>query len=120
MNNKRHNIDTIAEVLIDKLNAMEKTARRIEEASSKELKVDTSGLELNTELLKDISENYLHRIEQDKIKRLTLPKWIVIVFVYMCAICTFSIALNVYQKLAYDKLEDTAIIWYKKANNKGE
>lgn len=42
---KRHNIDTIAEVLIDKLNAMERTAKRIEAVSEKELKIDTSELE---------------------------------------------------------------------------
>ena len=63
---KKHSIDTIAEVLIDKLTDMERVASKIESASKTELKVDVSNLkELFSEHRKVIS-NQLENGPQHK------------------------------------------------------
>lgn len=74
---KRHNIDTIAEVLIDKLNDMERTAKRIEAVSEKELKIDTSRLEEILDEQKIKEEYILNELKALQEKNITrVPNWV--------------------------------------------
>ncbi|GET29421.1 hypothetical protein [Prolixibacter sp. SD074] len=120
MTNKRHNIETIAEVLIDRLNAMEKTAMRIEIAAAKELKVDTTDLDRKIKHLTVLTDDYIRKIEQNKTRRLSLPKWLVIGFICLCILFSGSVTLNIYQKFEYDKVHEAAVVWYKKAHNEND
>jgi len=77
MTKKRHNIDTIAEVLIDKLTDMERTAKRIETASQKELKIDTSRLEELLDEQKRKEGRVLNDLEALQKKNSTrVPNWV--------------------------------------------
>lgn len=77
MTKKRHNIDTIAEVLIDKLTDMERTAKRIETASQKELKIDTSKLEELLDGQKREEESILSHLTAIQKKNSTrVPNWV--------------------------------------------
>jgi hypothetical protein len=74
---KRHNIDTIAEVLIDKLNDMERTALKIETASKRELKIDTKGLEELFLMQNTAEKTILSDLEQLQQKnKVRLPNWV--------------------------------------------
>lgn len=81
---KKHNIHTIAEVLIDKLGDMERTAKRIENASKVELQVDLKeSKELFGKLAIYIKEqgkverDILNKLERLQDKNTTrLPNWI--------------------------------------------
>lgn len=77
MGKERHNINTIAEVLIDKLNNMERTAGRIEKASSKELKIDTA--EMKTLIENQISEQKAILSDLRKLREKNkgrMPNWV--------------------------------------------
>ena len=78
MSKQRHNIDTIAEVLIDKLNDLDRTASRIEKATEQDLQVDTRELKSLLSDFKAVSRDFSKK-EQPKV-----PKW-----VYMIAVCCF-------------------------------
>jgi|AntRauMFilla1563_2_1112583.scaffolds.fasta_scaffold02036_1 hypothetical protein len=77
MANKRHSTQDIAEILIDKFKDMERTAKTIEKASNKTLRIDT------TELKQIMAE---HRSERNQIlsdirklrekNRARLPNWV--------------------------------------------
>lgn len=103
---KKHSIDTIAEVLIDKLTDMERVASKIESASKTELKVDVSNLkELFSEHRKVISnqleneKSVLRSLEQLKEKNNTrLPNWILI-----CLFASYFITFGVMFYLFYTK-----------------
>lgn len=77
MANKRHNIDTIAEVLIDKLNDLERTAEKIDQASKRTMKLDVSELRL-LQKERNISEkSILNDLKQLQSKNQTrLPNWV--------------------------------------------
>lgn len=94
MAGKRHNIDTIAEVLIDKIEDMEKIAGRIEKASEKTLKVNVSELR---ELLvgqKREEKHFLSELQSLKKKnQFRLPNW---VFTLLCIFFLGSIGFSVY------------------------
>lgn len=82
MTKKRHNIDTIAEVLIDKLNAMERTAQRIENASSKEMKIDTAEMKALIENQRSAEESILSDLRAVQKKNSTrVPNWLIAVMV---------------------------------------
>jgi primosomal protein N'' len=103
---KKHSIDTIAEVLIDKLTDMERVASRIETASKTDFKIDTSELkELFSEHRKVISnqleneKSILRSLEQLKEKNNTrLPNWILI-----CLFASYFITFGVMFYLFYTK-----------------
>lgn len=90
---KRHNIDTIAEVLIDKLSDMERTASRIEKASSKELKLDVSELRrLMDERKKDENAilSDLNAVKEKNKGR--IPNWVLgVVLLSLLSSIVFSI-----------------------------
>lgn len=82
MTKKRHNLDTIAEVLIDKLDDMEKTATRIEIASQRVQKVDTSELRELMESQTRKEAEILNGINAVKKKNETrVPNWLIAVMV---------------------------------------
>lgn len=77
MGNKRHNIETIAEVLIDKLNDMERTAQRIERASTRELKIDTAEMKFLIEKQRSAEESILTDLIAVKENNSTrVPNWV--------------------------------------------
>jgi hypothetical protein len=74
---KRHNIDTIAEVLIDKLNDMERTAKRIEQASSRELRIDSREVRELLENQKREEKAFLDDLRAVRSKNSTrVPNWV--------------------------------------------
>lgn len=74
---KRHNIDTIAEVLIDKMNDMERTANRIERASSRELKIDTAEMKALLSNQRRTEESILNDLKAIKETNSTrVPNWV--------------------------------------------
>lgn len=74
---KRHNIDTIAEVLIDKLNDMERTAGRIETASQRELKIDSREVRELLENQKREEKAFLDDLRAARSKNSTrVPNWV--------------------------------------------
>ena len=74
---KRHNIDTIAEILIDKLNDMERTAQRIEKASSRELKIDSKELRALLENQKREEKTFLDDLRSVRNKNSArVPNWV--------------------------------------------
>lgn len=82
MTKKRHNIDTIAEVLIDKLDEMESTAKRIETASRQVQKVDTSELRALMDSQTRKESEILEGINAVKKKNETrVPNWLIAVMV---------------------------------------
>lgn len=84
---KRHSIDTIAEVLIDKLEIMEQVANKIEKVAKNPLKVDLNEQErlLNkfTELVNDqnrAEKRILSELESLEEKRKgRIPNWVLAV-----------------------------------------
>ena len=91
MTKKRHSIDTIAEVLIDKLNDLEHTAQRIEKATEKELKLDVKEVRSLVEMHKKTlhEQNKLEKSFLSDLKafndknRTRVPNW---VFALLCAL----------------------------------
>tara|TARA_Y100000758_G_C15991114_1_gene400510 strand:+ start:309 stop:707 length:399 start_codon:yes stop_codon:yes gene_type:complete len=65
---KRHSIDTIAEVLIDKIEAMEKVADKIDKAKEKPIQIEVSELKQILEKQENIfktQRKYLDKILSD-------------------------------------------------------
>lgn len=98
---QRHNTETIANVLIDKLSDMEKTASRIEKASQQPLKIDTREIQ---QILADKEQQEkdilrLLRGLQEK-NRTRLPNWVLVV---LSAVFFASIGLSLY---AWNKAEE--------------
>lgn len=63
----RHNIDTIATVLIDKIDKMEKAAQRMEKAANSPISVDTREFEMYAADMKEFTNSALH--EQIKLQK---------------------------------------------------
>lgn len=94
MTKKRHSTQDIAEILIDKFNDLERTAKTIEQASNKTIKIDTTEL-------KQILEE--HRKEQRRIlsdlgqlrgrNQTRLPNW---VFGVLAGLILTMIGFSVY------------------------
>lgn len=90
----RHNIDTIANVLIDKLNEMEKTAIRIERASQQPLKIDMREIEQLFQDKKKAGKAILSDLSALKEKnRGRVPSWVIVV---LSAVFLISIGLSLY------------------------
>jgi primosomal protein N'' len=103
---KKHSIDTIAEVLIDKLTDMERVASRIETASKTDFKIDTSELK---ELFSEHKKVILNQLENEKsilrsLKQLKeknntrLPNWML-----ACLFASYLITFGVMIFLYYSK-----------------
>lgn len=97
---KRHNIDTIAEVLIDKLADMERTAKQIERATKTTLKIDTSDLKALFDEQQKKENVILSDLSELKKKNSTrTPNWIVFIFLLsFIALIGYSYVLNENQK----------------------
>ena len=123
---ERHNIDTIANVLIDKLGEMEKTALRIEWASQQPLKIDTREIE---QILREKEKGEKAILEglrklQEKNKP-RAPNWVIIA---LSAVFLISIGLSLYawkkaeeydmQKARAEHFERMFIKSQKKSNSK--
>jgi len=106
---KRHNIDTIAEVLIDKLNDLERTAEKIDQASKRIMKLDVSELR---ELQKE--QNTSENIILSDLKKLQgknqarLPNWIlgVLFAFFLGMIGSIYFAYNSVQKVKLLEFEN--------------
>ena len=105
----RHSIDTIAEVLIDKLDTMEEVAARIEKVAKKPLKVD---LEAQEKLLEQFATfiNEQNRVEKRVLSQLEdleakkkgrIPNWVLgLLFVFfISSIGTIYFAISSIQKV---------------------
>lgn len=126
---KKHNIHTIAEVLIDKLGDMERTASKIEKASKQELKVDLKeSKELFGKLAIYVKEqgkverDILNKLERLQDKNQTrVPNWVLgVLFVFFLgAAGSMWFAYDSVKKSEYLELEKEH---YKKLYNglKGE
>lgn len=84
MTKKRQNIDTIAEVLIDKLNDMERLAKRIEVATTKAentvVKVNSNELQEILRENRQTEKSILSDLSRLKEKNSTrVPNWVLIV-----------------------------------------
>lgn len=84
MTKKRQNIDTIAEVLIDKLNDMERLAKRIEVATTKAentvVKVNSNELQEILRENRQTEKSILSDLRRLKEKNSTrVPNWVLIV-----------------------------------------
>ena len=97
---KRHNIDTIAEVLIDKLGDMEKTASRIEKVAQTPLKVELNELKSILQQVagyvteqKEASNVILSNFKQLQEKNQgRLPNWVVgVLFAFFLTFVGFSL-----------------------------
>lgn len=74
---QRHNIQTIAEVLIDKLNDLEKLTERVEKASEKALKVDDKDLKETLVNQTNQIKTYLSDFKSLSAKsQYSLPNWL--------------------------------------------
>ena len=105
----RHSIDTIAEVLIDKLETMEEVAARIEKVAKKPLKVD---LEAQEKLLEQFETfiNEQNRVEKRILNQLEdleakkkgrIPNWVLgLLFVFfISSIGTIYFVISSTQKV---------------------
>ena len=96
---KRHNVQEIAEVLIDKMDDLQKLGKSIDQSSRRVIQVDTSELE---QILKENSNKNMAML--DKIESLQkknasrLPNWVV------AAVCYLFISLIVYTAYLFKKL----------------
>lgn len=74
---QRHNIQTIAEVLIDKLNDLEKLTEMVERASEKSLKVDDKDLKETLVNQTNQIKTYLSDFKSLSAKsQYSLPNWL--------------------------------------------
>lgn len=115
---KRHNIDTIAEVLIDKLNDMERTAKRIETASTRELKIDSREVRELLENQKKEERAFLDDLRAVRSKNSTrVPNWVwgVIGGLILCSFGAIFYAWNKTEDYEIQKLETE---YYKAEYNK--
>jgi hypothetical protein len=115
---KRHNIDTIAEVLIDKLNDMERTAQRIETASTRELKIDSKELRTLLENQKREEKTFLDDLRAVGDKNSTrVPNWVwgVIGSLTLCSLGFIFYAWN--KAEAYDLQKQKAEYFEQEYNN---
>lgn len=102
---KRHNIDTIAEVLIDNLNNLENTSRRMEIASSKELRIDTSELKViiqNQNLKERQILIDLKMLQQQNKSRVPNWVWYVVTGIFLLTFASFLVAFK-YNKMYHSE-----------------
>jgi len=77
MTKKRHSTQDIAEILIDKFNDLERTAKTIEQASSKTIKIDTAELKQILEEHRKEQGQILSNLRKLRDKNQTrLPNWV--------------------------------------------
>ncbi|PKQ60182.1 hypothetical protein BZG02_20450 [Labilibaculum filiforme] len=107
MGEKRHNVNTIAEILIENTQSLKKNAQRFEdkvnEAMKTELKVDSKQAEwIHLERLKQ-EQAFLDELRAlNKNRRLRLPNWMVVVLMLFT---TILLSFSVY---TWNKGEDYA------------
>ncbi|MCD8433565.1 hypothetical protein [Tenacibaculum finnmarkense] len=106
---KKHSIDTIAEVLIDKLESMEQVAGKIEKVAKNPLKVDLSEQEILLNNFKEFLNNQnsvesriLSQLEHLEAKNKgRLPNWILAVLFsfFIGLICSFWFSYSSIKKI---------------------
>ena len=105
MAKKRHSIDTIAEILIEKLDDLENTASRMEIASSKELRIDTSELNViiqNQNLKERQILIDLKMLQQQNKSRVPNWVWYVVTGIFLLTFASFVVAFK-YNKLYHSE-----------------
>ena len=115
---KRHNIDTIAEVLIDKLNDMERTAKRIEQATSRELKIDSREVRGLLENQKREEKAFLDDLRATRQKNSTrVPNWVWGVIGGLI-ICSFGFIFYAWNKAEAYELQKQKAEFFEQEYNK--
>lgn len=115
MATKRHNIDTIAEVLIDKLSDMQRTAKLIERASEKTLKVDVRELKELLEQQERKESEILREIEAIKKKNKGRVDSFTLTVVCVSFLASIVFSIYVWKKAeAYDYQKKRADHWEQK------
>lgn len=106
---QRHNINTIAEILIDKINDLNKDARRIEkivdDLKSSSMSVDTSGFEKLISERRQQEKSFLDDSKAVLAKNRTrLPNWITAgLIIALLALVGFSF-------YAFDQLKEVELM----------
>jgi hypothetical protein len=105
MAEKRHNIDTIAKILLDKIQDLDKNAKRIEnivnEATSATIKVDLKETrEIYSERKKQEGQFLADLRDSDRKTQSRLPNWM---FPVVMVLVTVLVGFMVY---TWDKAED--------------
>jgi len=105
------NVQTIAEVLIEQLAKMETTAKRIENAASQPINVDTKELK---ELLSHQDEILKQQLELSK-EKLYVPKWfanlVTYAIIFFALFAATAAGLSIHYKHKFDKEHETAVFW---------
>ncbi|WCC43758.1 hypothetical protein PJW08_00690 (plasmid) [Tenacibaculum finnmarkense] len=106
---KKHSIDTIAEVLIDKLESMEQVAGKIEKVAKNPLKVDLKEQEILLNNFKEFLNNknsLENRIleelsDLDRKNKGRLPNWVLVVLFsfFIGLICSFWFSYSNIKKI---------------------
>lgn len=117
MTKQKHNITTIAEILIDKIEDLSKNATRleksVEEVQKSKIKVDTAGARELFEERKAQEKAFLSHLSVFNEKRhARLPNWV------LAIIFPFILALMIFMYLTFKKGEDYKQMeaerdWYK-------
>ncbi len=95
MGKERHNVNTIAEILLQKLNDLDRLAKRIEEATKKSVPIDTTPLlEVQEEQSRILSGFQRLAKEQDKY----IPKSLLYVFITLVLMLVGSLFMNYTQR----------------------
>lgn len=111
---ERHNINTIAEILIDKLNDLEKLSLVVKEASNKKIEVDLSDLKDIVKLQEKRELEFINSLQNlVKKTRKSKPNWLV---VFQTLLIAFSTVVSVYvlkQNYEDPKIKGVNLIEYK-------
>lgn len=117
MNKQRMNVQTIAEVLIQELDKMEQTAKRIEQASSKPLNVDLKEFREEVAHFEEVTKNHSKAVTSGNI---ILQRWIVKAYVWLLAfLLLFSIgtaSLSIYYKGKFETEQKRSEYFLKELN----
>ena len=98
---KRHNVQEIAEVLIDKMDDLQRLGKSIDQSSRRVIQVDTKELEQILEDNRNKNRAILHKIESLQKKNATrLPNWVIAV------VCFLFFSLIVFTAYLFNRAED--------------
>lgn len=103
---KRTNINTIAEILVDRLDKMEEVSLRIEKASKRELKIDLEDLKILNEKdqfqrreIQNESKSILSRFKEFKNKNNTRVSNPVVISLIVLFLLNIGLSVNLIGKL---------------------
>ena len=117
MNKQRMNVQTIAEVLIQELDKMEQTSKRIEQASSKPLSVDLKEFREELAHLEQITKNHTKAVVRGSV---ILQRWIVSGYMWLMAFlilfCIGTAYLSGSYKNKYETEKERSEFFLKKLN----